>query len=97
MGLDIRRRLESAAGARDSVRAHPDPGPDRAAAAARLKECVLRTEALVLWEVALRTAVAAAIAVRARLRREAYDSVALLAALARSGSREEPALAASIR
>ena len=96
MNFSIRRKLDMAGRARDFSRTHPDPNPGYTAAIARLEERLTRAEALARQEVAGHLAVTGAVVNKEQLRQEIYNTIALLAGLAKPAAREEPELAVGI-
>jgi hypothetical protein len=97
MNFDIRRKLDMARRARDFCRTHPDPqNSGYTAAVARLEERLARAEALAQQQVAGQLAVAGAVVNKEQLRQEIYDTIALLAGLAKPAARQEPDLAVGI-
>lgn len=96
MNFSVRRKLDMAGRARDFCRTHPDQNSGYTAAVARLEERLARAEALAQQQVAGQLAVRGAVVSKERLRQEIYETIGLLAGLARPAAREESDLAVGI-
>jgi hypothetical protein len=93
MDFRIRRKLDMAGRVRDFCRTHPDQNPGYTAAVGRLEERLARAEALAQQQVAGQLAVSGAVVNKEQLRDEIYNTLALLAGLAKPAAQEEPDLA----
>ena len=93
MHNSIRRKLDMAVRVRDFCRTHTDRNPGYTAAVARLEERLARAEALAQQQVAGRLAVSGAVVNKEQLREEIYNTLGLLAGLAKPVAREEADLA----